>query len=79
MVRMISLSAAVSLGVSYALPPEAATSATASLLISHIFRSYPAFSRFLAMGFPMIPRPIKPIFICKFPPCSAAFRRLSRK
>ena len=46
--------------------PSAMTSFTASWLMSNTVTSYPARSRFLAMGFPMMPRPTNPIFFILF-------------
>lgn len=43
--------------------PAAMTSAIASGLRSDTTSEYPAFSKFLLMGLPMMPKPIKPTFI----------------
>ena len=47
--------------------PAAASSFIGAALESNTTRRYPAFKRFFAIGFPMIPRPIKPVFIAWSP------------
>ena len=52
-----------SLLLSAAVAPQDTRSATASLLKSKTTSSWPALTRFFAIGLPMIPNPINPIFI----------------
>src|SRR6478736_4893481 len=62
MVMMISTPLAAAFTPSAACPPEAASASTCALFMSKPCTAWPALSRFCAIGRPMLPRPMKPIF-----------------
>src|SRR5258707_2434826 len=51
-----------------ACPPDVASASTCALLMSKPCTAWPALSRFCAIGRPMLPRPMKPIFAMRPPP-----------
>src|SRR6188474_1611674 len=61
MVITRSAVATVSAADAAAVMPAATAATTASLLVSNAFTGKPFFTRFLAMGNPMVPTPMKPI------------------
>ena len=61
MVITRSAVATVSAADAAAVMPAATAAATASLLVSNAFTAKPFLTRFLAMGNPMVPTPMKPI------------------
>ena len=63
MVITRSAVATVSAADAAAVMPAATAATTASLLVSNAFTAKPFFTRFLAMGNPMVPTPMKPIRI----------------
>src|SRR6266545_4483083 len=63
MVITRSAVATVSAEDAAAVMPAATAATTASLLVSDAFTAKPFFARFLAMGNPMVPTPMKPIRI----------------
>lgn len=75
---MMSFFSATILGESAASAPRSTSSFTGLGSMSLTVRWYPAFSRFFYMGFPMIPRPMKPIFCCRFNFNSRLSERLTR-
>jgi hypothetical protein len=67
MVMTRSTCSAISFGVAARFAPSSTSSAAADSLWLLTTSSCPAASRFLAMGLPMIPRPMNPIFMsCSF-------------
>jgi hypothetical protein len=56
-----SAAATVSAADAVAVMPAATAAATASLLVSNALTTKPFFTRFPAMGRPMVPTPMKPM------------------
>jgi len=79
MVITRSAVATVSAADAAAVMPAAVAATTASLLVSNAFTAKPFFTRFLAMGNPMVPTPMKPIRIMTrlLVPCESVERAVA--
>src|SRR4051812_35470426 len=67
MVMTISTPLEAAFTLPAACPPDAASASTCALLTSKPCTAWPALSRFCAIGKPMLPRPMKPIFAMCLP------------
>ena len=57
----VSASEAVASAEMAAFAPQSTSAETASSRVSNTVNGYPAFKRWVAIGLPILPRPIKPI------------------
>ena len=72
MVMVTSLAAAASAAEPARFAPAATSSSIRDAVRFHTVTSYPAFSRFLLMGLPMMPSPTNPILSVMFSPLKKA-------